>query len=193
MRVAEAAVEEKGVQESFIALFHRGCNVPCEAYFRAPQQLIHRHLSEEAVKRGLPATRRGGKPWHNRQVLSHGNSKRLDGYEERSVSCGRSQRGIANLAQNSSMFRIENVVPALLRRSLLWSFQCRRRVQPAEAVEVQGMRLFSEVEKFVCPFKHALLGGRFTGPQIRSMAGNAMHPSAIGVCLTFVLAATEAE
>ena len=82
-------------------------------------------------------------------------------------------------------------MPALLRGSSLWSFAKSREVLPEELCEVQGMNIFGPDDGCACPFRDAVLDGLFTGRQLQQMAGNAMHVSAIGTALIFVLAGTE--
>eukprot|EP00959_Pyramimonas_sp_CCMP1952_P080179 1676033-Pyramimonas_sp.AAC.2 len=71
-----------------------------------------------------------------------------------------------------------------MQRSNLWSMSLSREQLPEEAVEAQGMALFSSADaSYQCPFKEAVLRDEFRPRQLRSMGGNSMHVAAVGACL----------
>ena len=186
-------IQAEGCQKAFDRLFHRKCTFNGDEHFRAPKARTDAYAAGLAQKRGFPATRRDGRPWHHRVMLSPGTARRLKNYEKLAQARGFYKKSslLVNLSQNPGYADLHATIPTLLRRSQLWSMKRSRMMIPEEACEVMGMRLFNSADDgFESPMKQAILAGKLNDRELRSMSGNAMHLSAIGSCLVFVLSAT---
>lgn len=183
-------------ETSFYKVFGRAAHVPGDVFFRAPKEQVERRLQQTAFRRGLPSVCADGKAWHNRQLLNPGRKIRLQGYEALAVKRGIDETRppyMCNLAQSSWYFQtLAFNVPALLRKSNLWPLRYSREMLAEEALEVQGMSLFSPEDfAYPCPFRQAVLDGRFCEGALRSLSGNAMHVAVVGACLCFLLGGTK--
>ena len=190
----QGKIKELGVNESFVRLFGRPVDLTGSAYFRAPQHVVNRMVEELATRRGLPSKRRGGKEWSCYQVLDPGARARLHGYEKRVVAMGLPERNkyLANIEQHPAFFKgLTKLMPTLMRRSCVWSFQHRRLLTGEESLEVQGMNLFNDDSTFACPFRDLVLSGSFSTADLKAMSGNSMNVAVVGACMVFLLGCTE--
>ena len=83
-----------------------------------------------------------------------------------------------------------DVVPALLRASVLWSFRLRRVALPLEHLELQGWAMFDSSSG---PQSCQCIGAfrQLSDQKLRQLAGNGMHLAVIGSVLAFALDCTE--
>ena len=107
---------------------------------RAPAEDIRDWIDKRAVLSNLPARKQGGKHWSCYQALSFASQRSIEEHEQALVAAGCSERAavFSNLSQRPHHMgpQLNGMIPALLRRSQLWSFRLRRVPLPQELLEV---------------------------------------------------------
>ena len=114
-------------------------------------------------------------------------------HEACTPSCGNAW--IADIMQEPHFTSANAYIPALLRHSQLWIESCQRVAHPLEHLLVQGVPVCETVsdgestEGWLALMKPLVPGGRpgLSLPQVRSLAGNAMHRPSVGAVLMFAL------
>ena len=176
----------------FDSLFQRECVMTGDQLARAPPQHVQKHLAKLALKRHMPPTRRNGVPWTGYQVLSpsaRGRVRRHEAFVKRTAT--HRPRLVCNVCQNPQRYAGTEKIPALLRRSQLWSMHLQRLLTPLEHFEVQGYPMFPTAGEPAARCSRALR--TLSDRDLLSLAGNGMHASCIGISIMFLLALTEVQ
>ena len=201
------------VPGAFRRMFASGrCTLPSSVFLHAPKGMIQQDTAARMQRRGFPATRRKGKSWSCFQSLSHAVRKQILAHEQAARQAGHPERAplYADLRQRPNFIPPVDRIPALLRRTLLWSLERRRLLLGGEAMEIQGVGPVYFSSDYTnadeigdigpdeqdaplprTPFIEALRSGTsFTAQQIISLAGNGMTVPVVGLVLGFVTACT---
>ena len=188
----DACVREMGHQVAFEKFFARQVHMRGDEMLRASPELVQSRVTAMAVSRGLPLTRSGGRPWSMCLAMTRSQQAMVDEHERALTSAGYSEHSaiLTNIAQRADFMGpvFTGYVPALLRKSLLWSFRLRRLVMNEELFELQGYNMLGDnPEKRSC-----LAGALAVVPETarRSMAGNGMRVQSVGCAFLFLLACT---
>ena len=142
------AIQQHGVEESFLNFFARTMRVTGTSKFRAPAEEISAYLEDRALRQKLPSRTRSGKHWSCYQLLSAAMRKSVTNHETalaKSVGQQEVSQGswVANLSQTPEFMPAKcTVLPALLRSSQLWLFAERRCPVPMELFEYQGWNIW---------------------------------------------------
>ena len=183
------AVENMGIQESFDKLFKRSMVMKGCDRLRAPQEQVAKDIRRRACDRGLPATQASGRPWSAWMACTPAQRKAIDSHEQALQREGLDDKGsyVTNTMQNPCFIGPQELVPALLRRTHLWSFKARRYALPFELLECQGYNVYDEDI-----YKSDILAQLETRSDscVKRLVGNAMHLRAVGTTLMFIFACT---
>ena len=182
-------IESAGHMNAFKAIFAQTVCLEGVDLARAPQEKLEEMRQHMIKKRSLPATRSSGKPWGFYHLLS-GSLRASVLQHEKTASAvpGSRPRMVCNPGQRSSFLRCTSMVPALLRRSLLWSMLARRPFHSEEHLEIMGYNMFGPE---CCSCAEVLRALPET--EQRSIAGNGMHAAAIGSAVMFLLSGVDRQ
>lgn len=139
---------------------------------KTSQAAVDRMVGKMARTRHLTA--RDGQ-WPMRRLLSPGYESRLQ--EQEAKVGGKHSDLFCYLCQSTKYGGATSHIPALLRKSLIWSMGRRRLLLPEEHCRVMGMRFTPAMEDL-------------SDGLVRSLAGNAMHRAALGCILLYTFANT---
>lgn len=180
---------------AFAHVFGSKLSLKGTAYFAAPPSAVQAHVERLAAARGMPPTRKSGKPWSYFQAASPGTRARIQAHEDNLVQRGFGERSqcIVNATQNAHHHNsCSELVPALLRCSLIYAPSHRRCLIPTECLQAMGFPIYEECTSAQpCFASSAIEQGSFSDAQVRAMAGNAMHCTAVGACIMFLLGFTQ--
>jgi len=204
---------------SLAKLFGRRVLLDGDVFLAAPAELLNEDTRRLAAARGRLVPGFVAAQVTNRELLPPGQLVRLEGYEslaaakdtEADVAAGEvvvsspstsaetvlqlsvapRRAQIVNLMQNPHHFQtIQNLAPALLRGSVLYSMSAQRRFLPEEHFLIQGipvMELLPVGPKNVYPFLKPLQE-LTSSAALRRLTGNAMHLSQVGLAMLLALA-----
>lgn len=124
-------------------------------------------------------------------VLSAGNRMRLKGFIKLAKKKFGFPQGIVDVMQNSSYSSgLPSVVPTLRRKGTVMDLSSMRPLLPAAHFDVMGIPLHgSEHCSHHSPLARFVPTLSFS--QMQELCGNAMHLSAVGLCITYCLACTQ--
>lgn len=141
-----------------------------------PKAVVREEIQEMAKDLAMPPHDGDGRRWPMRMVLSRGMRRQLQKHV--AALDARGEAGDADkftmLDQNPSHTQITSCVPALLQRSSVWSYRFGRLMLPAEHLAVMG------IPSDVIP-------ERWPKNLVKSLAGNAMHFSALSAVVLHAL------
>lgn len=162
---------------ALLAEFGRSMQVTGSIYLSAtPAADIHGEIAKMAARRHMPERDGQGRRWPMRLTLPLGAERRLRSHELKISDP--SADWFCYVCQSEGYGRCSPHVPALLRKSQVWSMKHKRLLLPMEHARVMNMRLTAGLKSL-------------TDNQVRSVAGNAMHGTALGAVLLYVFAYTE--
>lgn len=201
--------------DTFVDIF--GCAPPSDdcpssrlqgdMFWCAPAAIVQDELRKEATRHGLELP----VEWPN--LLSPGNSSRLQGYEELRMDYlsahlelprdvlhladegGRDQLPpiICDLSQEpTERPRLASHLMTLMQKTIPWSFRMQRPLLGQESLVAQGVPVFdflTDGGRFQCPY--APLLDQMGQASQRSLAGNMICIPLIGKLMSFVMASTE--
>ncbi|CAE7551971.1 unnamed protein product [Symbiodinium natans] len=133
-------------------------------FFSAPQDIVDRNHSWQAVTRGLPGVSPTGRAWQAKHVMSMTEVKRVRAWEERvrgDLQLGRNQRAdvYMNASQSAERCGVMYRLPTLITNAHIWSMRLQRLLLIPEMWEVQGFAMFEKgiPSKYMCPFRSCVL------------------------------------
>ena len=178
-----------GHMQAFKMIFSRRVQLGGVDMARAPAHMVENYKMQLCEARGLPPLRSSGRPWSFFQLMPKSIRVAIEQYEQMaSLRHGVRPRLVCNVRQRPSYMDPTDMVPALLRRSLLWSLSARRPLLSEEHVEIMGYSMFDPRPCAIADVLRSLTDG-----ERRSVCGNGMHVGAIGASLMFLLSGVERE
>lgn len=142
---------------------------------KTSQAAVDRVIGKMARMKHLTARDGQGCRWPMRRVLSPGYEFRL---KEHEAKVGDKHSDLfCYLCQSTKYGGATSHIPALLRKSQIWSMGHKRLLLPEEHCRVMGMRFTPAMEDM-------------KDSHLRSLAGNAMHSAAFGCILLYTFANT---
>ena len=126
----------------------------------------------------MPIRDGAGRRWPMRLVMGRGYKRLLENHhadlQRRGID--RDAALFATIDQMPKYASLSPAIPALLRRTAVWSFKHDRMMLATEHLAVQGIRLGSAAEE-----------AKLTATEMKILAGNAMNHSALAAVVLFVL------
>ena len=178
------AISALGCAEAFQKLFAKQVVMRGDGLLRAPPSAVKEFIAKLATRRDLPQQRSRGGGWSNFLVMTPAQKTSLLKHEDALETAGLPPKAavLTNLAQWPEHIGpvLSGHVPALLRRSSLWSFRLRRMVLPEELFEIQGYNIFGDGAS-ASTLKGAMSIVKDSAK--KSLCGNGMHVQAIGSAL----------
>ena len=179
----------QGHQTAFESFFARQIMIPGDDLLRASDDAVANFIRSLAAKRNLPSRRSSNSEWSCYLAMGKSLQTSVQEHEQSLTSQGYAVQSavLTNLSQRATYMGpvVSGHVPALLRKSMLWSFRRRRLMLPDECLEIQGYNMFGPGVR-TCLAEY--LQQHVSGSAKREMAGNAMHVAVVGCVLCYVLA-----
>jgi hypothetical protein len=178
---------------NFMKLFGRTLECNGHVYLMStPIEIVRAYVEKMATKRGFPSRDGNGAHWNPVHLLTKPEKHRVEQYKTIASLAGLAADGeyFVDPSQNITHASITECVPALTQRCRPWSLSLARPMVIEERLEAQG---FPAVDAeatlgLKLPWKDALPG--LTERQLSSLAGNAMHFTAISTVMLYLLACT---
>jgi site-specific DNA-cytosine methylase len=161
-----------------------------EEYFKVePQNEIDAMVEGLRKATHLPKNGPDGKPWTYEHVMSRANYRRMS--DIRSARQLMGTKMYANIDQTNDYANASMRIPALLRRTYLFSFNLRRCLTAPGHLQVMGLSLFDK-GRHPSPLRGFLLGSsRPKDTVMKSLAGNAYSKSQAMAVLLYLLGLTK--
>eukprot|EP00439_Symbiodinium_sp_Y106_P005613 s8205_g1.t1 len=186
-------------------------------FYAAPQEVVDRNHSWQAVARGLPDRAPSGKSWQAKHVMQKFMVKRVRDWEEivrAELRLERNQRAhvFMNATQSAERCGVMRLLPTLITNAHIWNMHSQRLLLIPEMWEVQGFAMFEKgiPTEFMCPFRRHVLhtvaalesleqsplrrrsakrqrDWELSHQDLRVMAGNSMSLQCVGAILFFTL------
>lgn len=157
-------------------------------FFCAPEKDVRAYNNEVAIARSLPPRGDNQHPYRFCSVTSVSNRDRIARYMALAVKSSIDHRNLLlNITQNAGYTGVSTngFIPALMRRSLIYSTKHKRALLPLEHFAVQGLPLFTPAAPNLGLPEEYLR--TLSSAQLRHLAGNAMALSQVGSILFLVL------
>lgn len=178
---------------NFLKIFGRSLQCNGHVYMMTtPTNIVRDYIEKMAAQRGFPIRDGNGAHWNPEHLLTTGEKNRLRQYK---TIAGSDADGefFVDPGQNISHASITECVPALTRRCRPWSLALKRPMVIEERLEAQGFPavLPETTLGLKLPWNDAL--PTMTERQLSSLAGNAMHFTAISTVMLYLLACTDVQ
>ena len=166
-------------ERNLLCLFARELRTTGSVFLEAtPKAQVRLEVERLAAAAHMPTRDGTGRRWPMRLVLSGGMKRLLQKHrahlQERGIA--HDAELFATIDQNPNRSSLVPVIPALLRRSAVWSYKHDRLMLATEHLAVQGIRLGSAAEE-----------AKLTATEMKILAGNAMNHSALAAVVLFAL------
>ena len=132
-------------RRNFLCLFGRELKLRGSAFMEvSSKQEVRSHVEQLAARRHLPLRDGSGRRWSMWHMLSANEQRRLEGMrsavQEKAAEVGHDDVFVYT-CQNSAFNSVSVSVPALLRKSKVWSWGKKRLLLPQEHLRVMGVQL----------------------------------------------------